>query len=212
MKVNRVFVADDEPLFSSLLQQLVQENAAMELSGAAKSGEEVLAFVNSSNTDLLVLDIKMPDKNGDEIIEELLEENPELKIMMLSAELDSKLIRKTLSLGALGFVSKNVNVGELVNAMEKVVAGKQYLCSDATMSLVTNKKNSGSACNLGHELTQREKDVLELLSEGFTSNEVAEKLHLSVRTVETHRRNMLSKYGARNVPHLLSILYSSKKD
>ncbi len=210
MKINRVFVADDEPLFSSLLQQLVQEHPSLELSGAAKSGSEVLAFVNSSNTDLLVLDIKMPDKNGDEIIEELIRDNPDLKIMMLSAEVDSKVIRNTLSLGAFGFVSKNVNVDELVNAMEKILSGKQYLCSDATMALVINKKSNGVACNLGHALTEREKDVLDLLAEGFTSNEVAEKLYLSVRTVETHRRNMLSKYGARNIPHLLSILYSKK--
>ncbi len=153
----------------------------------------------------------MPDKNGDEIIEELLEENPDLKIMILSVELDPKLIRKTIGLGALGFVSKNVHVGELVVAMEKVLAGKQYLCSDTTMALINNKKHKGAVCHLGFELTEREKDVLDLLAEGFTSNEVAEKLHLSVRTVETHRRNMLNKYGARNVTHLLGILYAQKE-
>jgi DNA-binding NarL/FixJ family response regulator len=212
MKMNRVFVADDEPLFSSLLQQLVAENKYMELAGAAKLGAEVLAFVNSSNTDLLVLDIKMPDFNGDEVLEKLMPENPELKVMILSAELDPKLIKKTISLGAKGFVSKNVNVDELMHAMEKILDGKQHLCADATMALVQNKTPNKNICYLGHELTNREQDVLDLLLEGLTTSEIADKLCLSPRTVETHRRNMLTKFGARNVPHLIKIIMAKKEE
>ncbi len=212
MKVSRVFVADDEPLFSSLLQQLVQENKQMELVGAAKNGSEVLAFVNSSNTDLLVLDIKMPDKYGDEVLEQLIPENPDLKVMMLSAELDPKLIKKTLNLGAKGFVSKNVDVEELVCAMEKILEGKQYLCSDVTMALVQNRTPNKVNCCLGHEFTSREREVLDYMLEGFTTSEIATKLCLSPRTIETHRRNMLAKFGARNVPHLINIIYSKKED
>ena len=144
------------------------------------------------------MDISLPDKSGIDLCKEVKEKYPSVFIIGLSTFNQQSFIQKMMDNGASGYVLKNATQEELMEAIETVAKGNIYLSHEASQTL--RKVNAGSPV-----LTRREKEVLELIAEGLTNNEIAIKLFISVSTVDTHRKNLLAKFDARNIASLIKM-------
>ena len=201
-----VFIIDDHQMVIDGLELLLQHNKSIKVVGTATSGEEGIKTLPKVNPDVLLLDINMPGINGIDTCKALLKEFPNLKVVAISMHKESSLIKMMLSNGAKGYVLKNAGQEEVIKAIETVYNGKMYL--DQTVndivvnSVVSNSKKKQSPFP---SISRREKEVLQLILDEHTTQEIADKLFISFGTVETHRRNMLIKLGAKNTAGLVRI-------
>lgn len=203
----KVFIADDHKMVIEGLQLLLQSCEDIAVLDYALSGEEAIAKIESLRPDVILMDVNMPGLNGIETTKKLLALNAHFKIIAISMHKESSLIKLMLSNGAKGYVLKNAGQDELITAIKTVYAGKMYL--DSTVNdIVINSVASNSKQNLSDtfpKLSRREKEILSLIMEEYTTQEIADKLFISFGTVETHRRNMLIKTGARNTVGLVKL-------
>lgn len=201
-----VFIIDDHKMVIEGLELLLKDNKIIKVVGTATSGEEGIKTLPFVNTDVLLLDINMPGINGIDTCKALLKMLPNLKIVAISMHKESSLIKMMLSNGAKGYVLKNAGQDEVITAIETVYNGKMYL--DATVNdIVVNSvaNNSKKKQSPFPSISRREKEVLLLILDEHTTQEIADKLFISFGTVETHRRNMLIKLGAKNTAGLVRI-------
>jgi DNA-binding NarL/FixJ family response regulator len=187
------------------MKLLLKDEATIKVVGTALNGEEGLIEITKQPVDVVLLDINMPGMNGIETCKELLKLNPDLKIVAISMHKESSLIKLMLNNGAKGYVLKNAGQDEVIDAIKTVNEGKMYL-DDTVNEIVLNsvlKNGSEKVTSPFPTLSRREKDVLKLILDECTTQEIADKLFISFGTVETHRRNMLIKTGARNTAGLV---------
>tara|TARA_R100001230_G_C5580269_1_gene99422 strand:+ start:62 stop:670 length:609 start_codon:yes stop_codon:yes gene_type:complete len=187
------------------MKLLLKDEATIKVVGTALNGEEGLVEIPKQPVDVVLLDINMPGMNGIETCKELLKLNPDLKIVAISMHKESSLIKLMLNNGAKGYVLKNAGQDEVIDAIKTVNEGKMYL-DDTVNEIVLNsvlKNRSEKVTSPFPTLSRREKDVLKLILDECTTQEIADKLFISFGTVETHRRNMLIKTGARNTAGLV---------
>ena len=200
-----VFIIDDHKMVIEGMQLLLQHEKDIKVIGTAISGVEGLELVPKTNVDVILLDINMPGINGIDTCKELLKINPDLKIIAISMHKESSLIKLMLSSGAKGYVLKNAGQDEVIEAIKTVYEGKMYL--DATVNDIVVKSVASNTNNKLNSpfpsLSRREKEVLKLILDEHTTQEIADKLFISFGTVETHRRNMLIKTGVRNTAGLV---------
>jgi len=202
-----VFIVDDHKMVIEGLCLLLQDVPDLHIVGTAMSGEEAITMIPNTEADVVLLDINMPGINGIDTCKQLLKSNPKLKIVAISMHKESSLIKLMLSNGAKGYVLKNAGRDEVITAITEVYLGKNYLdhdVSEIVLNSVMNQSGKKSS-NPFPSLSPREKDVLHCILDELTTNEIAERLHISFGTVETHRRNMLIKTGARNTAGLVRI-------
>ncbi|MEL6811064.1 MAG: response regulator transcription factor [Bacteroidota bacterium] len=202
-----VFIVDDHKMVIEGLQLLLQNEKNITVVGTAMSGEEALEAIPKATVDVVLMDINMPGMNGIDTCKSLLKSLPDLKVIAISMHKESSLIKLMLSSGAKGYVLKNAGQDEVINAITTVYEGKSYLDQDVNeivLNSVMNQSEKKSA-NPFPSLSRREKDVLNCILDELTTHEIADKLHISFGTVETHRRNMLIKTGARNTAGLVRI-------
>lgn len=202
-----VFIVDDHRMVIEGLQLLLQNEPRISVAGTALSGEEAIEAIPGKDVDVVLLDINMPGINGIDTCKQLLKVNPDLKIIAISMHKESSLIKLMLSNGARGYVLKNAGQDEVINAITLVYEGKNYLddtVNEIVLKSVMNQSEQKST-NPFPSLSPREKDVLQCILDELTTNEIADRLHISFGTVETHRRNMLIKTGARNTAGLVRI-------
>jgi DNA-binding NarL/FixJ family response regulator len=175
--------------------------------GNSYSGDEALQTIPEVKPDVVLLDINMPGINGIETCKALMKQMPELKIIAISMHKESSLIKLMLSNGAKGYVLKNAGKQELIDAIETVYKGGMYLDETVNEIVVQSVANSSRQKETSPfpTLSKREKEILGLILEEHTTQEIADLLHISFGTVETHRRNMLIKTGARNTAGLVRI-------
>ena len=145
------------------------------------------------------MDVNLPDKSGIELCKEVIIKYPAILILGLSTFNQQSFIEKMMNNGASGYVLKNATQQELMEAIETVMKGRQYLSFEVAQSLRKNEKDNLPV------ITRREKEVLELIADGMTNNEIAEKLFISSTTVDTHRKNLLAKFNARNTAELVKL-------
>lgn len=195
MKI-KVFITDDHYMVIEGIHSLLQHEKDIELVGHAMNAASCLAYLEQNLPDVILMDISMPDKSGIDLCKEVKEKYPSVFVIGLSTFNQQSFIQKMMGNGASGYVLKNATQDELVEAITTVVKGKIFLSHEAAQSL--RKKNTGAPV-----LTTREKEVLELISEGLTNNEIAQKLFISVSTVDTHRKNLLAKFEAKNIASLI---------
>jgi DNA-binding NarL/FixJ family response regulator len=200
MKI-RVSIADDHPLILRGLQNLLSNHTDIEVSGIYENGSDLLAGLAENAPDVLLLDIQMPDKNGLELTSIISHQFPAVGIIALT-NLDSQFyIKSMLNQGALGYILKNSNEDILLEAIKTVYNREPYLeptLRERTWRTMIKGQHVTSPDG-GHSLTRREKEILLLIAKEFTSQEIADKLFLSLRTVETHRMNLMLKLGAKNM-------------
>jgi len=210
----RVFIVDDHRMVIEGLQLLLQNDDDIKVVGTAASGENALEQIPTIEADVVLLDINMPGLNGIETCKQLIKQNPSIKIIAISMHKESSLIKLMLSSGAKGYVLKNAGQEEVINAIRAVYQGKSYLddtVNEIVLNSVMNKSEKRNN-NPFPSLSRREKEVLHCILDELTTQEIADKLHISFGTVETHRRNMLIKTGARNTAGLVRIALEYELD
>lgn len=203
----RTFIVDDHKMVIEGLQLLLKNESDISVVGTATSGEGALESIPKQVVDVVLLDINMPGINGIDTCKKLLQQNSKLKIIAISMHKESSLIKLMLSNGAKGYVLKNAGQDEVIEAIKTVFNGKLYL-DDTVNNIVVNSVANSSRQRMDSPfptLSKREKEILQLILNELTTNEIAEKLFISFGTVETHRRNMLIKTGARNTAGLVRI-------
>jgi two-component system NarL family response regulator len=195
MKPIRIMLADDHPLIREAIANLIKGAPEFELVGEVANGKECLARVQELRPDILVLDIAMPEMNGEQVTRELRRRLPELKIIALSGYTDRQFVRAMTKAGAKGYVVKSASGRELIHALRAVASGKHYLSPEVTGAVMTlweeNAPSSGPS--LPSALGRREMEVLKLIAEGHRSATIAAQMGIAVATVEAHRRNILRK-------------------
>ncbi|WP_317897930.1 response regulator transcription factor [Aurantibacillus circumpalustris] len=201
----RVLIADDHQMFIDGIKSLLVNNKRIQIIGEAHNGFEVTEFVNKQKVDLILLDMSMPVMDGMEAMKIVKQKFPDLKIIMLTMFSTRDQIEKLLRAGADGYVLKNTGKEELVLAIETVMKGESFFSKEVTEQIMAGiqKKKVANRNAMIVELTEREKDVLKLIVKEHTTQEIAEKLFISTNTVETHRKNLVSKLNVRNVAGLV---------
>ena len=195
MKV-KVFITDDHYMVIEGIRSLLQQEQEIEWVGHAMNAASCLAYLERQLPDVILMDINLPDKSGIDLCKEVREKYPSVFVISLSTFNQKSFIQKMMQNGASGYVLKNATQKELMDAIHAVMKGGTYLSDEA--SQVLRKKVDGVPI-----LTSREKEVLELIAEGLTNNEIAQKLFVSVTTVDTHRKNLLAKFNAKNIAALI---------
>ena len=194
------------------MRALLETEADMSVVGEAADGLEVLRLCDELHPDVLVLDIAMPRLNGIDVAERAVKHNPALKVLFLSMYADESYVLRALSAGAKGYLLKDATEQDLVPALRTVSQGRPFFSSAISAMLLTDymrhlqQRGQEDSYRL---LTDREKEVLQLLAEGRTNKEVAALLDVGVSTVETHRANLMQKLGLRNTAEI--VLYAVRK-
>jgi DNA-binding NarL/FixJ family response regulator len=211
-----LLLIDDHSLFLDGLQLMLGSNKNIEIKGVAHHGKEALAFLEkNSNIDLILMDINMPVMNGYETCIELAVRYPQIKVIALSMYIEHTNIKKMLEAGVHGYVYKNADAETLHKAIDSVMQDDYYVEAEAQHILkdYLNKKKDESKGYFKFEkfeLTNREKEIVQLIIEGLTNNEIATNLFISNRTVDTHRKNVLSKLGLKNTATLVKYAMENK--
>ncbi|KPM32896.1 Two component transcriptional regulator, LuxR family [Croceitalea dokdonensis DOKDO 023] len=205
----KVLIVDDHKMVIDGFRLLLGHKDGIEVIGHALDAKEAFELLPQLQPDVLLLDINMPGMNGIEACKKMVKEYPDLKIIAITMHKESSLIKMMLGNGAKGYVLKNAGQDELVHAIETVYQGKMYLDAASNEIILTtmgSHKKKHSPEGLFPKLSRREKEVLELILEEHTTQEIADKLFISFGTVETHRRNMLIKTGTRNTAGLVKVV------
>ena len=207
MKI-RVYIADDHQVLLDGLRTLLSSFEDLEVVGVGHNGLEAIQFLRSEAVDVMLLDINMPQMNGIETCKIIQRDFPNVKVIALSMYNKASFIQQMLKNGAMGYVLKNTGQEDLVQAIRTVHKGEQYLGPNASKTLMASvlgqKKKNRSYIP---ELTRREKEILDLIAKEYTTQEIGTELHISLNTVETHRKNLLSKCGVRNSVGLIKVAY-----
>jgi DNA-binding NarL/FixJ family response regulator len=197
--VTRVLVADDHPIVRSGLRKVLDAKPDMEVVAEAENGAEAVEKALAEDVHLAILDVSMPELTGIQAAAELHKRKPELKTLMLSMHDSEQFLFEALKAGASGYVLKSGADEDIVDAVRAAMRGDSYLYPSAVTTLVRDYVDRGGR---GEEqfdvLTPRELEVLKLIAEANTSKEIAEKLFISIKTVDRHRQNILDKLGMRD--------------
>lgn len=211
-----ILLVDDHQIVRDGIKSLFLDDDEINFIYEAENGVEACKIIkdHSGDIDLVLMDINMPEMTGIECTEKIKEEYPDMKILILSMLNEDEHIKKVLKAGASGYILKNSGKKDLLNAINEVSNGKYFFSEQATqsimMDLMGQKGRRVETDNDTVPLTERELEVLEYIVKEFTNQEIAEKLFISVRTVDAHRRNLLEKVGARNTAGL--VRYAMEKE
>lgn len=208
----RVAIVDDHPIFRKGLIAQLKEFDHIEFVGEADSGEEFIDNAGKMKPELVFMDIKMPGMGGIETTAEVLKIYPDMKVVALSMYGEEEYLQQMLDAGAKGFLLKNIDKQELKRAIDAVMKGNSFF-SEELLNIMTSLFVSGGSKKNGEDpviLSNRELEVLQLICEGLTNNEIAERLFLSNRTVDGHRANIIGKVGAKNTVSLVTYAIKHK--
>lgn len=191
-----LFIVDDHYMVIEGIRSLLQHEQDIEWLGHATSAASCLAYLRLQQPDVIFMDVSLPDKSGVDLCREVKQQYPAVHVLGLSTFNQQAVIRNMLDNGASGYVLKNAAKDELLGAITAVRAGRDYLSLEAALSL---RKPADEA----PVITRREKEVLQLIAGGLTNAEIAEKLFVSISTVNTHRKSLLEKFGVNNTAMLI---------
>ena len=206
MEKYSILFADDHTLLRQGLISLTQHFPFIDKSKIhqAANGLEAVNFVKRSQPDLIVMDVSMPEMNGLEAVEAIKNQFPEVKILMLSHYNNEPYVIRALKAGADGYMLKDAAVDELQDGLKDILAGRMYISPDIDQTIITRIDNSqGNEVDALDILTTRQRSILQLIAEGHSTKDIAEKLFLSVKTIEAHRANIMDRINIRDVPGLV---------
>lgn len=192
MTKTSVFICDDHQLFRDGIKCIVAERG-YEVIGEASNGKELLEKLEIETPDIILLDITMPEMSGYETAQIILKNNPQQRILIISASNDEKYYNNFASLGVRGYILKNSPKQELFSALQKISSGESFFSQSLLLNIIKNKDSEKLKL-----LTKREKEVLQLICEGCSNIEISKNLNISQRTVERHRGNLLRKTQSPN--------------
>ncbi len=200
MKPIQLYIADDHPVFAEGLESILSQVQDLGVLGIAKNGKQLLTLMEKQAPDMVLLDISMPEMDGYDTAKAILLRFPKVKIMMLTMHNTEKYLLPFIQLGVHGYVIKNSSKAELLKSIYAVWEKGYYFNQEIAMQVAKAKKE---ATLPKVSLSERELEVLQLVFKGFSTNQIGEKLFISPRTVETHRKNLLNKTGCSNTAQLI---------
>lgn len=207
MKKVKILIVDDHPMIRHGIKSLLDDEDKFDVADEADNGNEALKKLSKNHFDLVIMDIKMPEMNGIEATEEIVKNYPDVKVLAISMYDEQRYIVKMLQAGALGYVLKNTGKQELMTAINTVMDGESYFSQEVSsimMSQFMSKKTmSNEPVREDVVLTKRETEIIRLIAEELTNTEIADRLGISPRTVDTHRRNLLQKLDVKNTAGLV---------
>lgn len=201
----KILLADDHKIMRDGLLILLGKHKDMEIVAEAENGRETVQKALKMKPDIVIMDITMPDLNGIEATRQITADNPDIKVLALSMHSDRRFIAEILAAGASGYLLKDCASEELAHAIRSVVQeGETYLCAGVADLVVKDyvRQIAQSESSQASMLTAREREVLQLLAEGTSTKQIARKLHVSVKTVETHRRQIMNKLDLHSIAEL----------
>lgn len=195
----KVYIVEDHAVVVEGIRSLLENETVFDVIGTAPNAETCLNFFQNHTADVILMDISLPDMNGIDLCRIMKKNYPGIMILALSTFNQGIYISKMMESGASGYLLKNSSKHEIIQALHDVAKGKTYLSFEAGQALKSNAlKNPGQPL-----LTKREKEVLGLIIEGFTNTQIAEKLFISIDTVDSHRKNLYNKLSVKNTVMLM---------
>lgn len=205
----KILIADDHTMFVDGIESILASEKDFQIIGRCYTGPEVIEFVQKETPDILLLDVNLPGKNGMDVCKELAEIKPSVKVLAISMFNEESFVSEILNNGAKGYILKNTGREELYKAIRTVSKGDSYFSKEVTETIMKglmNQRKASSKTNTSiPKLSRREKEVLKLIAQEFTTQEIADNLYISLKTVESHRSSLLSKLNARNSVGLVRI-------
>jgi len=207
----RIVLADDHSLIRHGIKNLIKKKSGLRVVGEVSDGEELLDFLETGPVDMIILDISMPKINGVEVAGQVKKKFPGIKILMLTMHDSQQVFYNAMTAGADGYLLKDESGEELLVAIEKVQNGKKYISPSLTESVTDDlfRMYRDGKKSLLQDLSRREKEVLQLVVDGNTSREMADKLGLSPRTIDHHRSRLLKKLNKKNSVDLVNFAVHS---
>lgn len=204
-----ILIADDHTMFVDGIHSILQNVKDIRVVGRCFDGPSVIDFVADNAVDIILLDVNLPGMSGIEVTKTLQQSKPKVKILAISMFNEESYVTEILNHGASGYVLKNTGREELLKAIRTVHGGKSYFSKDVTQTIMKglmNQRKSGSKTEKFYpKISRREREVLKLIAQEFTTQEIADQLFISLKTVESHRSSLLSKMNARNSAGMVRI-------
>jgi DNA-binding NarL/FixJ family response regulator len=196
----QIFLADDHTVVREGLKALINTQLDMRVIGEASDGQSTLQQTRDCQPDIVVMDISMPNMNGIEVTAQLKQECPNLKVLVLSVHEDPNYLRESLAVGAAGYILKHAAADTLIHAIRTVAAGGIYLDPAIAGHVIAHfvRVPAAASALLGSQLSEREREVVQCIAQGYSYKEIAAKLALSVKTIDTYRMRALKKLGLPN--------------
>lgn len=208
----KIVLADDHLIVRNGIKMLLESQHNLQVVGEANNGKEVVDFLESDmRVDLVLTDIDMEVMGGMELADYIQQKHPHIKVILLSMLDEVKYVQEAFKKGVLGYLVKNVDYDELLFAIQHVAKGGIYVCGELTngmLEAINDLMDKGGSLGpdvTRFELSERETEILQLISEGYTNAEIADKLFLSKRTVEGHRQNLINRLGVKNSAELIKV-------
>lgn len=197
-----LILVDDHSVLRHGLRNALEQKKNIRILGECDNGRDAVGLVEKMCPKVIIMDINMPELNGIETTRQIMAKCPDTKIIALSMLCDESSVMQMLDAGAKGFFMKTCSLEELYDAIQQVAAGKTALCEQAREIVVENALNPTEKRSPVFRLTPREREILQLIAEGFTSKEIADKLSVTKRTVDIHRTNLTQKLNIKTIAGL----------
>ena len=204
MKKTKIIIADDHNILQHGLAKSLETEKGFEVVAKANSGLAAIELVNRHLPDLVIMDVSMPHLNGIEATKQILNKNPEIKVIALSMHMEKIYVSGMLKAGASGYILKSCSFKELLTCIKTVLSGKYFFCKEVE-SIVSGEDYvplDNKSISVVSLLSEREREVLQLIAEGYKSRAIAQKLHISVKTVDIHRTNLKTKLNIHSIAEL----------
>ena len=201
----RVLIADDHKIMLAGLRSLLEKQTDFDVVGESDNGRKAVLMAQGKKPDVVVMDVSMPDMNGIEATTQITESLPETRVIALSMHSDKRFVMGMLRAGASGYLLKDCASEELANAIHQVVRGKKYLSPEITGVVIDDFLLGGASekgATVASQLSPREREVLQLIAEGWSTKQIASHLYVSVKTIETHRRQIMKKLDLHTIADL----------
>ena len=202
----RVLIADDHKIMLAGLRSLLEKQTDFEVVGEADNGRKAVQMAQEKKPDVVVMDVSMPDLNGIEATKQIIESLPETRVIALSMHSDKRFVMGMLRAGASGYLLKDCASQELANAIVQVAGGKKYLSPEITGVVIDDfllgRGSSEEVATAASQLSPREREVLQLIAEGWSTKQIASHLYVSIKTIETHRRQIMKKLDLHSIADL----------
>ena len=202
---HKVVIVEDHQLFRDGLKAMLTRRGDIDIIGEAEDGIEAIKTIRKTQPDMVLLDLSMPKMSGISVLKEIKRESPDIRILLLTIHESDQHVLEAFEAGADGYCIKDSSRQELMLAIDSILAGKTYISpgiSDQVMEGFLASQKKLKSQTRWETVTQREREVLKLLAEGYTNKEIGDLLHISVKTVEKHRANLIAKLDLHNVAQL----------
>lgn len=203
MEPIKLLIADDHTIIRNGIKLMLNKNPEFEIVAEVNTGTKVIQHLqnNSDNVDVVLMDINMPEMNGIDATEIITKKYTGVKVLALTMHAEEAYITSMIEAGAVGYILKESDIHELTQAIKSTAIGKKYYSNEVSVTMINSLMDKGKS--KGHDLSERELEVLDLIAAGLTNKEAGEKLFISPRTVETHRKNILEKLGFKNTVEMI---------